>query len=360
MTTVLFLDLQSPYVNVKEDHSGDVPSEFRLFQYGVNKAYKMGEGDKEIMFDQADASRLVAAYGEAGVDLVIDFEHQSLDGMTGPKAAAGWIKHLEMRDDGLYATGVEWTPRAMQMLKDKEYRYFSPAVEYNDEGEMCRMLPAALTNLPALKGIQALMNSIIASNNDAHKDNNMSEKQNEVEALSATETLSQLKAMKEEVEKLRKEKFDMEVNSILDKAVSEGRLAPAKRQELHSQVETLGLAGLKLVVSNLPQIVKASATAPKGEDVQKTEELTAFEKSLARQIGVSQAAFAAQKRITAERLGVAKNISGDVQYQKNEYLAQTLTMSDRAIEKMRETTVVKYAASKFNMLPDTANVIKKD
>lgn len=351
--SILVFDLQNPYLSVDEK-SSELPTEFRLFHYGSNRAYKMGEGDKEIPFNQKDAHRLIAAYLDAGVDLLIDYEHQSLDGMAGQKPAAGWIKKLEAREDGLYATQVEWTPRAMQMLKDKEVRYFSPAVEYNENGEMCRMLPAALTNLPALKGINALMNSIIAN-----KDKTMSDENKTVETLNAAEALSQVKAAKEENEKLRKQIQDMEVNTILDKAVAEGKLAPAKRAELYSQVDALGLTGLKLVVSNLQPALKTVAVESVEEKTVNSTELSDFEKGLARSFGLSLDAFGAAKKVTAQRFAAAKISKSDTEYAKNPVLNKTID-ENPSKELARKTEYLSAARTSMNLVADKPNKIGVD
>lgn len=340
--SVYVFDLNSPYPGTDK-----LPDSFRLFAYGTNRAYKLGEGDKEIPFNQNDAQKLVAAFMDAGVDLLIDYEHQSLDGHTGPKAAAGWIKALEMRDDGLYATQVEWTPHAMEMLKAKEYRYFSPAVEYDESGEMCRMLPAALTNLPALKQINALMNNIITQ----AKDKTMSDEK--VETLNAAEILSQAKAMKEEIERLKKEKQDLEVNSILDKAVESGRLAPAKRAELFGMVETVGVNGLKMIVNAMPTVLPTPAAQAHSVET-KTDELSAVEKQLARTIGVSFEQFAVEKKATVARLSVSKGLT-DVAYSKNALLDRTIDDTKSKAE-ARKLTVLSAARSSMNLTPDQVNL----
>lgn len=339
--TVYLFELSSPYQS--KDESAP-PTEFRMFKYGINGAYKMGEGDKEIPFDQADAQRLVAAFADAGVDLLIDYEHQSLDGLTGPKAAAGWIKKLEMRDDGLYATQIEWTPRAEQMLMAREYRFFSPAVEYDDSGEMCRMLPAALTNLPALKQISALMNSIIAE-----KDKPMSDEK--VETLNATENFA-LRAKDEEIARLKKEKTELEVNTLLDKAVESGRLAPAKRAELFAMVETIGVNGLKMIINSMPQVLPTPAV--QATSAENKDELSAVEKQLARQIGVSFVAFAEQKKLTSLRLSASKGLT-DVAYEKNALLSRTIDET-ASKENARKQLTLSGARSSMKLVPDKVNL----
>jgi len=97
----------------------------------------------------------VADFEARGVDLVIDYEHQSLKGDRAP--AAGWIKHLEARADGLWAR-VEWTPQAREYLSRREYRYFSPVLRLNPETRKPTVLmQVGLTNVPAIKHLPPLV-----------------------------------------------------------------------------------------------------------------------------------------------------------------------------------------------------------
>lgn len=50
------------------------------------------------------------------LDLVIDYEHQTLKDIQAP--AGGWIKDIYKGDDAVIAK-VEWTPRAEEYLKTK-------------------------------------------------------------------------------------------------------------------------------------------------------------------------------------------------------------------------------------------------
>jgi phage I-like protein len=89
------------------------------------------------------------------VDLVIDYEHQSLQGDRAP--AAGWIKELEARADGLWAR-VEWTPQAREHLLKREYRYFSPVLRLDPETRKpLSLMHLGLTNVPAIKHLPPLV-----------------------------------------------------------------------------------------------------------------------------------------------------------------------------------------------------------
>jgi phage I-like protein len=96
----------------------------------------------------------------AANSLVIDYEHQTLNAEVNgqPAPAAGWFKNMEWREGvGLFAINVEWTEKAKAFIAAKEYKYISPVFSYSKTtGEVIKMLHVALTNTPALDGMQAV------------------------------------------------------------------------------------------------------------------------------------------------------------------------------------------------------------
>lgn len=87
-----------------------------------------------------------------GLDLVIDYEHQTeaAERNGQPAPAAGWIKELEVRDGAIWGR-VEWTERAAEAIRAKEYRYFSPVFAHERKtGRVTMIDSGALTNNPAL------------------------------------------------------------------------------------------------------------------------------------------------------------------------------------------------------------------
>lgn len=91
-----------------------------------------------------------------GIQPDVDYDHKAK-----VDYAAGWISKAEVRPDGLWAL-VEWTPKAFQAIKDKEYKYFSP--EFVDSWENPKtgqkftdvLRGGAITNRPFLKDIAQL------------------------------------------------------------------------------------------------------------------------------------------------------------------------------------------------------------
>lgn len=84
--------------------------------------------------------------------LPIDYEHQiDLSSKNGhPAPAAGWIQGLQTRTDGIWGL-VKWTAKATEYLSAKEYKYLSPVMQYTKQGNVVRIIRAALTNNPALE-----------------------------------------------------------------------------------------------------------------------------------------------------------------------------------------------------------------
>lgn len=138
---------------LRELDASNLPSAFRLFSLGDNKTTK-----GTFKLDAAGLASIMAAYKDHGNDLHFDYEHQAFTALENgkPAPAAGWFS-IEARADGLWAVSVRWTDVAAQMLRNKEYRYFSPAFEVDKANRITRLLNVALTNLPASKEMQALV-----------------------------------------------------------------------------------------------------------------------------------------------------------------------------------------------------------
>jgi phage I-like protein len=113
----------------------------------------------------ADIGRALVAQASARkTPFSIDYDHASLFAMnTGARApAAGWFKTLEWVDgDGLYATDVEWTAAASEMIRNREYLYISPAFRHDKSGAIQALINAGLTNTPDIDGMDAVAASAL-------------------------------------------------------------------------------------------------------------------------------------------------------------------------------------------------------
>lgn len=106
------------------------------------------------------AQRLISLAQNAANDLVVDYEHQTLnaDKNGQPAPASGWFKdQMEWREGSGLWIKPKWTARASDFIRNKEYRYLSAVFPYSKAtGEPLFIHSAALTNRAGIDGMQDL------------------------------------------------------------------------------------------------------------------------------------------------------------------------------------------------------------
>ena len=141
--------------------SHGAPDEFIIFPLGQ----VTGSGMEPFTVDTGSIESVKSAHQAKGTDTVIDYEHQTLTGQVAP--AAGWVKDFFLTGNGL-ACRVDWTDRAKEYIKSKEYRYFSPVVNLDKNRRLVSIQSIALTNLPKGHDLAPLsMKSIEAQSMEA-------------------------------------------------------------------------------------------------------------------------------------------------------------------------------------------------
>lgn len=223
--------------------------------------------------DEESVKSMKKFFEKRGLDIVVDYEHQSL---SDKKAlAGGWIKDFYIKENFVVAK-VEWTKQAKEEIESKQYRYLSPTL-FLKNGRPVRLHSVALTNTPAIdkmtpltlnddimeelgkeddkmeKLVQLLGLDENASEDDILKAVEELKKANEnnteisanketAEILGLKEdssvdeinkTLLDLKnntVSKDEFLKLKQEMDKKEINEILNKAISDGKIVPAQRE----------------------------------------------------------------------------------------------------------------------------------
>lgn len=139
-----------------------VPDEVQLIPYG---RFRGRDGRRFQMLDvDAVIANTLKWYNPDSnsdkLDLVIDYEHQTrLSDKNGqPAPAAAWIKQLINKGKGGLWGKVEWTGKAHNQVKNREYRYLSPVFSIDKQGNVIALKCAGLTNYPNLE-IQAFNKS---------------------------------------------------------------------------------------------------------------------------------------------------------------------------------------------------------
>lgn len=228
--------------------ANEPPNEFRIWGYGLVRTTK---GDSVLT--RANAEKIVKDWQDKATLLHFDYEHGTFSdaALAGqPVPASGWYK-LEARDDGLWAVDIEWTEKAKEMIRTKEYRYYSPAyLVDNTTNEIVAYENGALTNLPATKGIQVLMKA-----------------KSELEQVVTAKNL--------EITKLKHEKFQIEVTANIKTLIDAG-VPPAVLRMVRPILEADDTATLvktsakdsskpgRLVLAALLEMIKVGAI-PQGE-----------------------------------------------------------------------------------------------
>ena len=289
------------------DYSGEglpdeVPTDIMLFGMGVTETSK---GD--FLLDELGAAAIMKRFKEQGIDrLTFDYGH----GMVKPVSsdshkAAGWFLP-EMREDGLYATKIEWTPAAMAALKSREYRFFSPAFDFEPETRRInRLINVGLTNMPAIKNQRPLVLSELAAEQETKEDKKMqvlldslgvSDEAAAVAKLSelraelseAGEQIGKLQALADEGVKAQTELAQLRKEQAAERRATKIEALCAEGKLLDSQKEFAALLSddqfdvFAKTLAPHPALSKAPVEEPKS----KTEQLSDDEKRIFECLGI--------------------------------------------------------------------------
>ena len=274
--------------------------------------------------------------------MVIDYEHQTMMGIEAP--AAGWVKELVTKDDGLWAR-VDWTQNAYDRIMNREYRYISPVVELDENRNLTALLNVALTNYPAINNLDPLT---LKQEKDAMKEKDrMKGKLLEILGLKAeteeTDILSlvtngrqavefledlgemlnvkpnaseikgavlALKAspdviarLQGEVDALKAERASEVAEKQLELALRAGKITPAMKDWALDYAKN-DPKGFEAYVANAPKIVPIGEKLEHEGEVTKTETiaLTAEDKQMAVLMGVSEENYLKSKIELASRV----------------------------------------------------------
>ena len=129
---------------VAPEQSGAAPEWVHLLPAG-----KFSGRDGRGPYVVQDTAALIAASMAEG-DRVLDFDHATVHRERGSGRAAGWIKAMEAREDGIWGR-VEWTRKGSEALADREYRFISPVFRHDKSGRVARIEHASLVNDPNLQ-----------------------------------------------------------------------------------------------------------------------------------------------------------------------------------------------------------------
>lgn len=236
----------------------EVPSEIKILPLGDVESRK-----GHFKVDDNSVQLIINGFKERKLDLVIDYEHQTLDNVQAP--AAGWIKDIYEGTDALIAK-VEWTDRAKQYLASKEYRYLSPVVMVgNQGGQAVGLHSVALTNSPAIDGMFPIVNSLTPQETPEQASDDiltalrkllgLSIDSGTDKIISKIQGLLQAKAETEnELQSMKYESYEKQVDDAVQYALKTGKIT-SHMVDSAKQMALKDLVAYKEYVSNAPVIV---------------------------------------------------------------------------------------------------------
>jgi len=110
----------------------------------------VGRDGRKFQLD--NLSDLMLSTRDAGLRIPVDENHAStfLAPQGGASPALGWVTDWTIKSDGILWAQVEWTPKGSEVLKNKEYRYVSPAILHDKDGRITGIHSLSLVNRPNL------------------------------------------------------------------------------------------------------------------------------------------------------------------------------------------------------------------
>lgn len=158
-------------VNRSADAAAVIPEWVQLAPKGEFPV-RVGDKDYIQVLDDDAIAYLANSLSGAPAGKLIDYDHFSLDPDRSSEAA-GWIKELQARPDGLWGR-IEWTDRGADAVRNRRYLYLSPTWGIADCQQIAgnrirptRLKNAALTNAPNMIGIRPIVNRLPAQAQNA-------------------------------------------------------------------------------------------------------------------------------------------------------------------------------------------------
>lgn len=320
------------------------PGRIQLLPYGEFRATDGRPTDvKAWLITDSNGKDVVALANNQRNPLPIDYEHQIIHSKTNGKEApsAGWMDYLYFTPQSIFAD-VRWTDKAAEYIKNGEYRYISAVFAYDAEGYVRKIFHAALTNSPALDGMEeamvaasyhfmnedispmdkellAMLSSLFGKANATEADikacvaDLQKSRGDSSVALSAVYTelaqqtqriavlslnsdkpdpskyvpVEQVVALQADFNKLKGEIESGKKQQLITEALSCGKLSPA----LVEWANALSVEALSQFVDKASPIAALGDEQAKGDPTNNVVALTAGEKAAAKALGVTEEAY---------------------------------------------------------------------
>jgi phage I-like protein len=341
------------------EFSDTVSTEIQLLPAGLFKARDGRPSPLKGWFiDTEIASALIAQANSQQDQLLIDYEHQTLNAVNNgqPNPASGWFKELEWREGvGLFAVNVDWTAKASAAIAAKEYRYISPVFTFDKTtGAVTSLLMAALVNTPALDGMKDLTALATSFFSPTLAKGNTMETEELLERLRYMLNLPTLSTVDEVMAELDKLKAAIQADSTAAAGISLGDLLAAKntaiaalKSQTPNPAEFVPVSVMSAIQTELAAL-KADLNTDKVSGLVTAAlsdgRLLPAQKAWALSLGVSDIAALSAFLSTAQPVAALSRMQSGGHAPADE--AQTLTVDELAMCKNMGITEARFLASK--------------
>ncbi len=292
----------------------------------AGKPFTTIDGRGPWHYDSAE-TLIAASFAGNGPKLFIDVNHSTL--RQGPKGgdapAYGDIVEMQAREDGIWGR-VEWSALGAEMMGERAYRGFSPVLLFdpNDKTKVDRIWHGSLTNFPALMGQLATLTSEVSEmdfsdiakalglSEDAGKDAILAA----IKKLKGTDKPAELTALAEAlgaepdtgvaeltvlaaslqeqvgqagtVEELSAQIKTMKAEAFIDAQMAAGVGIPANMRDEMVAMHVEDPERAQKMIGMLPNLGRTHTTDTPPDSGGKVEALTAEQKAVAVQLGLSE------------------------------------------------------------------------
>lgn len=192
-----------------------------------------GHSGGTFEMNQTIFEQMVANYEQAGIDIVVDYEHQTLWGSAAP--AAGWINKMPISlkaENGELLAKIDWTDKAKEHILAREYRYLSPVFAPNTLSQTdasnigWTLHSVALTNKPFLEELgEVRINKLTQTNHE--KEEGTMTKDEELAIIAENE---KLKADNEALKTENEQYTEAQAEAKVEAAIAAKKLHPDQKE----------------------------------------------------------------------------------------------------------------------------------
>lgn len=242
----------------------------------------------------SNPQEIVKQFNANNLSMVIDYEHSTeLKGKKGePAPAAGWVKELEVREDGSVWGRVEWTNVATNSIRNKEYKYLSPVFIFDGQSlEIMKLDSVGLTNKPnlvmtALNHRNDLLSDSVDLSTDAW--------QQVAKALNI-ESLNSANDVLQALNQQQIENLNQKYVSSIEGLIKEGYIAPCEKDFYLAACRESGyeeaMKRLDFIKSYKPAFGHLFEPSVLGKSLNQEKQLSETEKAVCREVGLDEAQY---------------------------------------------------------------------